>query len=776
MTAKDPGTSLGRPPLRVLFLVPDLGIGGAERHVATLLPRLDRSRFAPSVICIGQRGPLFADLEHTGVPARALGRTKREAIAALVELVREMRRSRPDLVVVRGYSAEGLGRVAALVARVPRVVVWVHNHGDIEPRGWLRRLADRLLDPVTDSYYGVARAQIEYLTRELGHSADKITVVHNGVDPDRFDPTAVRDPSLASELGIGLDDPVLGIVAALRPEKDHVLLLRAFRTVVDDLPTARLLIVGDGPERGRLEKLTADLGLASQVIFAGSRRDVPALLGLIDVFTLSSYSIECFPMALLEAMAAGRPAVCTAVGGVSEMVEEGVTGYLVPARDEAALAVRYRALLSDRATARRFGIAARTAVESRFTLERSVQTAELAMERTAGRMAEVAPPIRLALVLDRTFVGGAEVVLLEMFRRFDPAVVRPRVICLREAGPLADDFRTSGFEVEVLHRSGRFDLRTVPRLWRSLRAHRTEVVLVAHHHRAALALGRGVGQLARARTVVAAHDMDLRTIGRRCLPRSTVETLVLADALVLLAPSQGEYLHRAEGVGRFPWRRTREVVIPNGIRIPPPPDPQVRVDVRTQLGYRPDDVVVGIVARLSPQKAHQVLFGAVAQLVDRCPRLRVLVVGGGEREAELVALAEKLNIADRVQFVGIRRDVTRLLAGLDMSCLSSVHEGVPLIVLESMAAGLPVVATDCGALRDIIEEDVTGHLVPVGDVDRLAARIGELSEDGSLRSRLGAAGRARAARDFGIEHTAAGYERLLTDLTRGGSRGHAAGS
>ena len=760
------GTAGGPNPLRVLCVVPDLGVGGAERHLTTLLPGLDRTRFAPSALCIGEPGELFADLQSAGVPARALRRRKREALAALVELVREMRTSRPEVVIVRGYTAEGLGRVAGALARVPHVVVWVHNHGDIAPRGRLRRIADRLLDRVTDAYFGVARAQLDYLVGALGYPREKIEIIYNGVEPSRFDPTAGRDPQLAAEFGIGADDAVVGILAWLRPEKDHAMLLQAFRTVADELPSARLLVVGDGAERTRLEKLCAELGLAGQVVFAGNRADVPAVLSLFDVVTLSSYSIECFPMALLEAMAAGLPAVCTAVGGVPEIVEEAVTGHLVPAHDQGALADRLLALLRDPATAHRFGAAARAAVETRFSLQRSIQEAAAALERIAGRADRHPDPIRLTLVLDLTFVGGAEMVLLETFRHLDPAVVRPRVICLREAGPLADDFRASGFEVEVLDRTGRFDTSTVPRLWRSLRADRTEIVLVAHHHRAALALGRLVGRLAGARTVVAAHDMDLTAVGHRCLPRSTVETLCLSDALVLLAPSQGEYLHREEGVGRFPWRRTREVVIPNGIRLPPLPDPGVRATVRAELGYRDDDVVVGVVARLSQQKAHEVLFEAVARKMERHPRLKLLVVGDGSRATELAELATQLGIGDRTRFTGIRRDVPRLLAGVDIACLSSVHEGVPIVVLESMAAALPVLATNCGALRDLVEEGATGYLVPVGDVSAFAARLDELAADPSLRVRLGTAGRARAERDFGIRRTAEEFERLLTELTR----------
>jgi glycosyltransferase involved in cell wall biosynthesis len=298
-------------------------------------------------------------------------------------LVGHMRRSRPDIVVVHGYSAEVLGRVGAILARVPRSVVWVHNWGDLQPRGWVRWLADRLLDPFTSAYYGVAQGQVCYLTGELGYPAAKVRIVPNGTAPGS--PVAPRDPAVCAPLGIQPNDPVVGILAALRPEKDHPTLLRAARLVIDELPQTRFLVIGDGPQRGELERLAADLGISDRVIFTGSRSDVAALLGVVDVFTLCSFTIECAPMALLEAMAAGRPAVCTAVGGVSEIIDEAVTGYLVPPRDPAALAERLVSLLGDPARIRVMGGAARARLESEFTLERSVCNAEKTIEETAGR-------------------------------------------------------------------------------------------------------------------------------------------------------------------------------------------------------------------------------------------------------------------------------------------------------------------------------------------------------------------------------------------------------
>jgi glycosyltransferase involved in cell wall biosynthesis len=739
-------------------------VGGAERHVTTLTARLDRGVIEPRVICIGSSGELFGQLEAAGVPGTVLGRPKAQALATIRDLVTEFRRDRPDVVVLRGFSAELLGRVAALIARVPRTVVWVHNCGDVTPRGSLRRVSDRVLEPVTDAYFGVARRQVRYLTHDLGHPEHKVRIIHNGVDLAQFD--AAPDPCVRSSLGLHDGDLVVGILAALRPEKDHETFLQAAALVADEVPDARFLVVGDGERRRALTLEAEELGIGDRTVFAGARDDVQAVLSAMDVFVLSSYTVECFPMALLEAMAASRPAVCTAVGGVPEILVDGVTGRLVPPRAPEALAAALIELLRDPSARLELGAAARARVETEFSLDRSVEQAQRAIREVAdGREPGPSGPVRLAVVLDETWIGGVEVLLLNLFRAFDPAIVHPVLVCLRRAGPLADEFRAAGFDVVALHRSGRFDMSTLPRLTKILRDRRIQAVLVTHHHRAALLLGQVAARRAGvAAAIVAVHDMDLTSVGKRCLPRWAVARLHLASALVLLADSQADYLHREEGVGRRPWSRTREVVIPNGIPLPPPPGPFDRVRARSALGLPEDSFVVGIVARLSAQKAHQVLLEAFASLVRTHPEAHLVVVGEGDRRDELQELATALGIERRVHFTGRRRDVQSLLPGFDVGCLSSVHEGAPLFVIEAMAAALPVVATDCGALRDMVQDGATGRIVPVNDSAALASALGALADEPGLRSRMGRAARLRAEQDFQVEQTAVRYETLLTEL------------
>jgi glycosyltransferase involved in cell wall biosynthesis len=374
-------------------------------------------------------------------------------------------------------------------------------------------------------------------------------------------------------------------------------------------------------------------------------------------------------------------------------------------------------------------------------------------------------PIRVCLVLNAALVGGAEVVLLEMFRHLDPERFRPELVCLREEGTLADDFRRSGFEVTVFGRWSWRDLRATVALFRHFRRTRPDLVLVPHFQRAPLVLGPWFARLAGVpANVIAAHNMDLHEVGGRVLPPYVVETLRVTSALALLVPSQSRYLAEHEGVGRYPWRRVPEFVVPNGIRIPDLPSVAERLSVRRELDLDDHDVVAVQVARLTTIKGQDRLLRAVDRLGPEHPGLKAVIVGEGPQHDDLVALADELGVTDRVVFTGLRRDVPRLLAGADLGVLCSAHEGVPMSVIEQMAAGLPVVVSAVGGLPDIVTDGEEGFLVDPRDLDALCARLGELAADEELRRAMGKRARSRAERDFSIETTARAFTAMANAL------------
>lgn len=223
----------------------------------------------------------------------------------------------------------------------------------------------------TDAFIGVADSHARYLIEKEHFPTYKVRVVPNGVDASRFHSS--RDSaSLRQALGLSVTTPVAGIVAALRPEKNHEMFLQVAALVRKDVPDAQFLVIGDGPERAKLERIAAELNLESTVRFLGTRNDIPELLAALDVFLLTS-RIEANPVSILEAMATGKPVVAPRVGSISESVNDGETGFLIEPNDTQQAAAAVVRLLLRPELAQRLGQAGRAAVVERWSLERMVE-------------------------------------------------------------------------------------------------------------------------------------------------------------------------------------------------------------------------------------------------------------------------------------------------------------------------------------------------------------------------------------------------------------------
>jgi glycosyltransferase involved in cell wall biosynthesis len=240
-----------------------------------------------------------------------------------------------------------------------------------------------MLTPITDAFIAVAESHGRFLVKNLKISENRMAVISNGVDTTRFAPY----PDVAAvrrELGIGPTDPVVGIVAALRPEKNHDLFLAVARQVVDQLPDARFLIIGDGPCRDVIQQRSRELGISDHVMMLGSRDDVPRLLAAMNIFALTSH-IEANPVSILEAMSVGRPVVATDVGSIHEAVAEGHTGFLVPPGDADQFAQRVLQLLHEPVVCESMGAAARKAIMDNWSIEAMVRGYERLIESTYAR-------------------------------------------------------------------------------------------------------------------------------------------------------------------------------------------------------------------------------------------------------------------------------------------------------------------------------------------------------------------------------------------------------
>jgi glycosyltransferase involved in cell wall biosynthesis len=351
-----------------MFVITSMPVGGAETLLVELVRRLDRARFSPELCCLKHLGPL-GEVLAAEIPALAGLLRHKYDVRVLGRLRRILADRRIDAVVTVGTGGDKMfwGRLAAWLAGVPVICSALHSTGLPDH---VERL-NRLLAPITDAFVAVAEPHGRYLAEHEGCPAAKIEVIPNGVDVERFRPRPA-DAALRDALGIPQAAPVAGIVAALRPEKQHELFLHAAALVHRQSPECRFLIVGDGPQRAMLEALAGELGLAGVVHFLGTRADVPQLLALMDVFVLTS-KMEANPVSILEAMACGKPVVATRVGSVPETVLEGRTGFLVAPGSADEVAAKVLELLGDPGRAAALGQVGREEVVAHWSIGRMVE-------------------------------------------------------------------------------------------------------------------------------------------------------------------------------------------------------------------------------------------------------------------------------------------------------------------------------------------------------------------------------------------------------------------
>ena len=387
-----------RARIRVVELLATGTNGGAQEHLYNIVSRIDRERYDVSIVSLSN-GSAIRRLERTGLPvcvidepddARAI-----EAVAAHLAAL--------DADVVHGhmYRAEVVGtqaawRLAESGRRRPYVVNTVHSSRirPDEDRALLRRLT-----PKMDHVIAVSRAIVRKIEDE-GRVGAPVSLIYNGVDLQRYDHQEACC-TLREEYDIPEGAPIVGVVARLEPEKGHPTLLEAWPSVLAAVPNAHLLIVGEGSRCDELRAQAASLGLfgsdpadprselGRRVIFTGRRDDVPAVTAALEVAVLPSYR-EAQGLSILEAMALSRPVVASAVGGIPEMIEDGLSGLLVPPHDPEALAAAISRLLLDHPLADTLARAGHDLVYERFCVEHMVRSVETIYDESVAEERRIA--------------------------------------------------------------------------------------------------------------------------------------------------------------------------------------------------------------------------------------------------------------------------------------------------------------------------------------------------------------------------------------------------
>ncbi|WP_417067450.1 TIGR03088 family PEP-CTERM/XrtA system glycosyltransferase [Niveibacterium terrae] len=379
----------------IAHVVYSFRVGGLENGIVNLINRLPRERFRHAVIALTDIDAGFRSRITRGdVEFVELHKAPGPGVLLFPRLAGVLRALRPALVHTRNLAALEMS-LPAWFARVPVRLHGEHGRDVDDPDGRARkpRRIRRLYRPFVTHYIALSVELSNYLTQAVGISAQRVDLICNGVDSERFRPAWGAREALP---GSPFNDPalcVIGTVGRLQAVKDQAGLVRAFARVRRSgaFPALRLVLVGEGAMRTEIEETIREEGVGDAVWLAGERADVPQVMRGFDLFALPSLA-EGISNTVLEAMACGLPVVATAVGGNPELVEDGVSGALVPASDTQALASALAGYASAPELRREQGRAGRRRIEAGFSLAAMVDRYEALYVRELRR-AHVALPV-----------------------------------------------------------------------------------------------------------------------------------------------------------------------------------------------------------------------------------------------------------------------------------------------------------------------------------------------------------------------------------------------
>jgi len=383
--------------IRVLHIIESLGCGGAERQLINNLKAIDKGRFTNAVCFLFDRDYLQSELLRLGIPACKLGMSSqydwRRGLFSLRAIIKE---GRFDVIHTELCWANIYGRVCGKLFSDAKIVTTIHAptyepqilKDDPNLKPWKLTLV-RILDSLTGAlcnhrFIACSEFVKRSAVKRLGYRPESIEVIYNGINLSSFhEDNSAKVVSLRRELGLDQREAILVNVGRLIPQKGQRYLIMAMPKVLDEQPSCKLLLVGEGPMENELRNLDHDLGLEEAIRFLGTRHDVPVILQLSDLFVLPSLS-EGMPVALLEAMAMRKSCIASNITSIPEVVEHGRSGILVEPQMPEQIAEAVLSVIDDSERRQAMGTRGRQIVEEKFSINTNIRSLENLYEQVVA--------------------------------------------------------------------------------------------------------------------------------------------------------------------------------------------------------------------------------------------------------------------------------------------------------------------------------------------------------------------------------------------------------
>lgn len=743
--------------INILYIIWSLDVGGAERIVVSLAKYINKDKYNPIVCCLNYKGKLAEELEGIGIKVIALDKKPNIDLSIIPKLIRVIKEHRIHIVHTHLWTADFWGRIAAKIAGVPVVISTIHSVDFWKPKIFM--FADKILSIFTDNIIAISQEVKKFYVEKVKISARKMITIYNGIDLEKFHSVTTDKNVRLRELGIIANGRVIGIIGRLVELKGHKVFLDMMNILKRRYPDIKGIIIGDGLLREELVSRIKELKLEKNVILTGLRSDIPEMLNIIDVL-VSCSDYEGLPMVVLEAMGMGKPVVATAVGGNYEVVDDGKTGFLVTSRDASAMAEKVVLLLEDNARLISMAEAAREKVKNLFSLEKMIKETEEIYFKTLTKKLPFSEKIKIVLVIDLLGTGGAERQLIELVKNIDREKFEISVVSLStEKTDLLSELIENNIEVKLIDQWGKICIPTFINLYKFIKLKRPDIV---HTYLFTASLyGRIVARLAGVPFVISS-ERSTEVWKKKSYIITDYILSKFTNRIIVNAKAIKEMLIKRE---KIPAKKIQ--VIYNGLDLNRLISKETNIEeIKKKLNIFNGNKIIGIVGRLTKEKDHITFLRAAKIISDYYDNANFLVVGGGDLRGELEGYASVLGISNKVIFTGKTNNVAETLRAIDVFVSTSLYEGCSNAILEAMASGLPVVATKVGGNPEIVNDGLTGILVPPRNPDLLAEAVLSLLNNPELRKTMGKNGRERIESDFilskMVSNTEGVYESLVS--------------